>query len=255
MPLQDPVGFVDLFSDRSGQYAVARPAYPARLYAFIAARAPGRALAWDCATGNGQAALGLAEHFQRVEATDASEQQIAHAIAHPRVRYSVQPAEDTGFAPAAFDAVCVAQALHWFRHDAFFAELDRVLKPGGVFAFWGYDRMQVTAQVDAQFEHGVLAPLAPFWPPQNRILWTGYRDIAIPYEPVETPALRIELAWTLAEFVAYVNTWSAVKRLVQERGADALEGAWTALAAAWGPGDQRRGVTMPIHLQVRRKPQ
>jgi SAM-dependent methyltransferase len=247
-------GFVDLFSDRSGQYAAARPTYPADLYAFIAERAPGRQRAWDCATGNGQAAIGLAGHFAQVEATDASEQQVAHATAHPRVRYSVQPAERTDFPAAAFDAVCVAQALHWFHHDAFFAELDRVLKPGGLFAVWGYDVMQVTAPIDAQFERGVLAPLAPYWPAQNRILWNGYRDIAIPFDPLDAPALRIELAWTFAEFMAYVNTWSAVKRLVQERGTAALAGAWTALASAWGPADQRREVTMPIRLQVRRKP-
>jgi hypothetical protein len=65
---------------------------------------------------------------------------------------------------------------------------------------------------------------------------------------------RIELPWTLAEFTAYVSTGSAVKRLEQERGAEALEDAWTALAACWGTADRRRVVTMPIRLQVRRKP-
>jgi hypothetical protein len=55
-----------------------------------------------------------------------------HAIAAPSVHYSVQPAEATTFASASFDAVCVAQALHWFDIERFYAEVRRVLRPGGI---------------------------------------------------------------------------------------------------------------------------
>jgi len=47
----------------------------------------GRDLAWDCATGNGQAAVALAGHFDKVIATDASAEKVAHAERHPRFEY------------------------------------------------------------------------------------------------------------------------------------------------------------------------
>ena len=86
-------GFVDAFSDTAGRYASARPSYPASLFQFFAELAPARHCAWDCGTGNGQAAAGLAEFFRSIEATDASTEQIAHAQPHPRVRYQTVPAE------------------------------------------------------------------------------------------------------------------------------------------------------------------
>src|SRR6476469_7601913 len=69
-----PVPFEDHFSGHAAAYAVYRPAYPAGLPAFVAglpAPPADHRLAWDCATGNGQAAHGIAEHFARVIATDA----------------------------------------------------------------------------------------------------------------------------------------------------------------------------------------
>jgi len=129
------VAFADHFSEKSDAYARSRPSYPDTLYAFIASVAPGTQSVWDCATGNGQAAAGLARHFATVEATDASAEQIRNAAAAPNVRYSVQPAERTDFPDGSCDAVCVAQALHWFDLDRFYAEVRRVLKPGGRLEF------------------------------------------------------------------------------------------------------------------------
>src|SRR5690606_4114436 len=71
-----PTTFEDHFSQIAASYAQYRPQYPPTLYAYLAQNAPGRALAWDCATGNGQAALGLAAYFDQVIATDASAEQI-----------------------------------------------------------------------------------------------------------------------------------------------------------------------------------
>ena len=88
----------------------------------------------DCGTGNGQAAVGLALVFDHVIATDASEQQIANTERHERVEYRVAPAENTGIASGTVDLIMVAQALHWFDLDHFYAEARRVLKPNGVVA-------------------------------------------------------------------------------------------------------------------------
>lgn len=188
------MSFLDLFSGHAGQYATARPRYPAALFDAIAEASPGHDRVWDCACGNGQASIGLARHFAAVEASDASAAQIAQAQPDPRVRYSVRPAECTDFAEASFDAVCVAQALHWFDFAPFFAEVRRVLKPGGVFFAWGYHRFHVTPAFDAAFERSVERLLAPYWAAQNALLWNGYRDVPRPagFEPITLPPLAIE---------------------------------------------------------------
>jgi SAM-dependent methyltransferase len=248
------VAFIDHFSRKSEVYAQARPTYPDALFAFIASEARARGTAWDCATGSGQAALGLARHFESVEATDASREQIPHAIAAPRVRYSVQPAETTTFASNAFDAVCVASALHWLDLERFYAEVKRVLKPGGVFAAWGYTRHHVTPEFDAAFDAFFHTPLKPYWPKQNAKLWAGYRDEAFPFAPIEAPPFAIEMRWTLAELIAYAGTWSATQRYLAQAGdMDFLEKAAKALAPAWGNAG-RRVVTLPLHLRCGRHP-
>jgi SAM-dependent methyltransferase len=245
------LAFIDHFSEKSDLYARARPTYPDALFDFIALQAPARDRAWDCATGSGQAAQGLARHFESVEATDASREQISHAIAAPRVRYSVQAAEETGFDASSFDAVCVASALHWFDIERFYAEARRVLKTGGVFAAWGYTRHHVTPEFDAEFDAFFLLPLKPYWPPQNAKLWAGYRDEAFPFAPIEAPPFAIDMRWALDELIAYAGTWSATRRYIADAAPDFLERAAAALAPAWGDAE-RRIVTLPLHIRCGR---
>lgn len=239
--------FADHFSEKSGLYAAARPRYPDALFEFIAGACLVRERAWDCATGNGQAALGLARHFAAVEATDASAQQVGSAAPHERVRYSLAPAEKTNFAPASFDAVCVAQALHWFDLDRFYNEVRRVLKPGGIVAVWGYDVMRVAPGFDGLFAQAVLGALEPYWPPQNRLLWAGYETIPFPFARIEAPRFAIEVHWTFAQFRDYVCTWSAMRGLEAAKGADYLGPAWEDLGREWGAELSQR-VVMPLHF-------
>ena len=115
--------FKDHFSAASGRYAAYRPDYPAALFEWLAGLCDRHDTAWDCATGSGQAALGLAPHFRRVVATDASAEQVRHAVAHPSIDYRVAQAEDSGLADHSVDLVTVAQAAHWFDLPRFYAEV------------------------------------------------------------------------------------------------------------------------------------
>jgi len=137
------VSFKDHFSRQATDYAKFRPEYPRSLFAFVAAAAPDDQLALDCATGNGQAAVALAEFFQKVIALDASADQIANAQPNERVKYRVAPAESTGLPARSVAAITVAQALHWFDLDAFYAEARRVLAPRGVIAVWAYNYLRL----------------------------------------------------------------------------------------------------------------
>lgn len=245
------MAFADHFSEKSRQYAAARPTYPDALFAAIAAAAPGRERAWDCATGSGQAAIGLAAHFGQVEATDASAQQVANAIPHPRVRYSVQLAEKTDFAAAAFDAITVAQALHWFDLDRFHDEVRRVLRPGGLIVAWAYDWSQVVPAVDRALERHLLVKIRPYWPEQVNRMQSSFMRMPFPFAPVELAPVRIEVAWTLAQYLAYVETWSATRAYVAEHGRGIIDETESAMRKAWGEVPVRT-VTMPLHVRCGR---
>ena len=247
------MSFIDLFSNQAALYASARPTYPEALFDFVVSQAPSMERAWDCATGSGQAAIGLARRFREVEATDASAAQIANAIPCSGVRYSVQPAERTEFAAASFDAVCVAQALHWFDLATFFGEVSRVLKVGGVFAAWGYDWLSVDGAFDEEFQRSVLDVVASRWAPQNALLWNGYRDVTLPFERIEPPAVPMQMTWTFPQLLAYVHTWSAVRQCLAESGRDFFDRAEARLAPRWGEPSARRAVSFRSHVIAGRK--
>lgn len=214
------------------------------LFRHLAEVAPARDAVWDCATGNGQAARGLAKYFARVEATDASAQQVGQATPVPNVNYSMQPAEHTSFAASSFDAVCVAQAIHWFDVERFYSEARRVLRPGGVVLVTAYGWATVSQAFDAVLDCAILEPIRPHWPPQNQLIMDGYRDLPFPFERVEFPKLAIEMHWTLAEYMNYIATWTATRRKL-EQDAGFLARARPLLEAAWGQAGTAT-VTMPL---------
>ena len=126
--------FHDHFSVQSSDYTKFRPHYPRALFEYLAALPAARRRAWDCGTGNGQAACDLAEFVDEVVATDPSQNQISHATPHAKVKYQVAPAEHCPLADQSVDLVTVAQALHWFDLERFYAEVRRVGRAGSVLA-------------------------------------------------------------------------------------------------------------------------
>jgi SAM-dependent methyltransferase len=205
---------VNTFAWGSDRYASARPLYPAALFDWIAANCRNHDAAWDCATGNGQAAIELARIFGRVEATDISDAQVAKGFAAPNIRYSAQPAERTSFPGFSFDLIAVAQALHWFDFDLFWPEVRRVARPGALFCAWGYAWFRGAEPVERDLFDPVLRLVEPHWAPHNRILWDGYalEDVRWPFELLSVPELRITVDWSVDQIIAYVCTWSAFKR-------------------------------------------
>ncbi|MBW8881406.1 MAG: methyltransferase domain-containing protein, partial [Asticcacaulis sp.] len=208
----------DHFSRVAGQYAAARPTYPAALFDWLADVAPGRDLAWDAGAGSGQASLALAERFGRVLATDISAGQLSQMPSHDRIVTRVTD-YDTGLDDASVDLVTVAQALHWFDLDAFYGEVRRVLKPGGVIAVWTYAMAEVDgAGVDAELMHLYADVVGDYWPAERVHVENGYADLPFPFEPIAAPPFAITLNWTLAQYVAYPRSWSATGRMIEATG-------------------------------------
>jgi len=228
--------FRDHFSAVAEDYATFRPRYPPALFAALAAQAPRCGTAWDCATGSGQAAVGLATHFDRVVATDGSAAQLAAARPHPRVQYLCSLAERAPLPAASMDLVSVAQSLHWFDIPRFFAEARRVLTPGGVVAAWCYGLVQVDPAIDPVVGRFYQDTVGPYWPAQRNLVDTGYRTVTFPFAEMALPPVAIEQDLTLEAFAGYVRTWSATQRYVEDRGSDPVAPLVAALAPLWGSG-------------------
>lgn len=236
------MSFKDLFSERPDQYARYRPTYPAALFEWLAAQTPSAKLAVDVGTGNGQAAIALAEHFDRVLGLDPSEAQLENARPHPRVEYRRSSAEQLAADGASADALFVAQALHWFQHDAFFREVRRVLVPGGVLAVSCYELSVITPEIDAVVMELYRGHLDAYWEPERRMVETRYRTIEFPFPEISVPSFDMRSKWTLEDLIGYLGTWSPLERFRRERGFDPLAAILPELRAAWGSAAEREVV-------------
>lgn len=247
----------DYFSTQSDLYRSFRPTYPDALFAFLAERVGPDARVWDCATGNGQAASALGRHVRAVIASDQSAAQLARRTRAPRVHYIQAFAEAAPLRAASIDLVTVAQALHWFDFEAFYAEVDRVLKPGGLFAAWTYSFSAVADRFEAEIEAAIhwfyRDIVGPYWPPERRWVDEQYVTIPFPFEPVATPVFTIPVAWNLRAMLGYVESWSAVQRYKDDTGRDPMPLLAERVAPAWGEAGRVRHFEWPLAVRLGRR--
>ncbi|NUO78462.1 class I SAM-dependent methyltransferase [candidate division KSB1 bacterium] len=246
------MSFKDHFSTQATDYAQYRPNYPEALFAYLATLVPEHKLAWDCGTGNGQAALSLAPHFEKISATDPSAKQIANATPHAKINYHIAPAERTEIPPHSVDLITVAQALHWFDFEKFYAEVGRVLKPNGVLAVWCYTLLESEPQIDAILNEFYFDIVGRYWPPERKLLENNYRDIPFPFEQITTPRFYMEQEWRLDDLFGYLGTWSSVQRFIAQHGEDPREQIRARLREAWGEVAEPRRIKWPLHLKIGR---
>jgi ubiquinone/menaquinone biosynthesis C-methylase UbiE len=211
-------GFANHFSESAAQYALHRPSYPAELFAWLAETTERHERAWDCGTGNGQAAIALAAHFAEVVATDPSHAQLAHAARAERVRYAAMTAEDSALASRSVELITVAQALHWFDLSRFYAEVRRILIPGGTLAVWTYGLLSITPEIDASIRSFYKDTLRGHWPPERALVDAGYAGVPFPFTERSAPNFIMTRNWTLAQLAGYLDTWSAVSEYRKARG-------------------------------------
>jgi SAM-dependent methyltransferase len=158
------------FGRYSDDYAAYRPGLPASFYQRIDATTRiSQARSLDLATGPGTIALELAALGSSVVGIDTSERQIAtgRRIAKERnledkVNFRVARAEDTGLDAGSFDLVTAGQCWHWFDSEAALAEIQRVLRPGGVLAIAHYAYLAEHSAVARETEDLILK-FNPSW--------------------------------------------------------------------------------------------
>lgn len=238
----------DHFSGISSAYAEFRPRYPRALFDFIAEITPRHGLAWDCGAGNGQATLDLAERFDRVIATDMSAQQIAEAHADPRITWRVARAEASGIDDHSVDATTVAQALHWFDHERFAAEVRRVSAPDAVIVAWTYETPFLDGDAGVILRRYAFETVGSYWPPERRYVNEGYRTIPFPFARIEAPTLELVERWTRDQVVGYMRTWSSSTRFRKQHGVDPVVAVERELANVWPDRAEPRRIVWPMPI-------
>jgi SAM-dependent methyltransferase len=242
--------FKDHFSKQAAEYSRYRPDYPPELFDYLARLAGRNGVALDCATGNGQAAVALARHFDTVIAIDASSDQIANAVRHERVTYLVAPAEKIPVADHCADLLTIAQALHWLHFEEFFSEVRRVVVPGGVFAAWLYVGSSISPELDVvirRYEHEVVGA---YWPPERKLVDEHYRTIPMPFPELPAPSFSLVKEWTLEEYVGYLFTWSATQKYMQHNADHSFPRIREELSRAWGDPQTRKVVRWPLYFRI-----
>lgn len=242
----------DLFSKQASMYAQYRPTYPRELFDYLISFVKEQHTAWDCATGNGQAAVELARYFDKVVATDISEKQLQQAIPHEKIMYAVSTAENTPFDNNSFDCITVAQAYHWFHFDAFHKEVARVAKPGALIAVWGYslvvcDNTAINALIESFYRNTT----GPYWDKERKHVDAHYATVDFPYEPLPGREFKIEVRWGLQQVVGYLNTWSSVQHFIKANGYNPVDQLAVELEKAWG-GEEAKGFYFPLFLKLGR---
>jgi SAM-dependent methyltransferase len=219
------------------------------MFQYLADIAPGRNLAWDCATGNGQAAIELANFFDRVIATDASKSQIANTEPHQHVEYRIAPAEQSGLETGEFDIVMIAQALHWLNLNRFYPEVRRALKNNGVFAASAYNLLETEKPIKEIIRRYYYEIVGPYWPPE-RALIERFPEIPFPFAERKTPQFEIAAEWNLEHLVGYLRSWSSTQRFIAATNCNPLDQIVSDLQEAWGDPQRTRRIVWPLVLRV-----
>jgi SAM-dependent methyltransferase len=238
----------DHFTPVAAQYATFRPSYPDELFDWLAGIAPQCGMAWDCGAGNGQATVALAARFKNVLATDISAAQLAAAPVLPNIEYRESAAEASGLPDGSVDLVTVAQAMHWFDLPKFHTEVRRVLKPRGVLAVWGYNRLliphpELQKIVDRFYEEKIGA----CWPPERVHVETAYRDLPFPFPRLDAPQFSLHKDWSRLQLLGYLRSWSAVGRFKAVNGYDPVDALAEEIAAFW-PEEECYRVEWPLFM-------
>jgi SAM-dependent methyltransferase len=190
----------------------------------------------------------LSNYFEKIFATDISQAQINKAQQHFNIEYVVEPAEKTSLADNSVDLITVAQALHWFNFENFYAEVNRVAKPGAVIAVWTYTLLHISAQIDPIINE-FYKTLANFWDPERRYVDERYDSIPFPFTKIPAPDFKVEVQWSLEELSGYLNTWSAVQHFIKVNAYDPVPAVTNKIRSQWGSLEKRK-LIFPVYLKL-----
>lgn len=243
----------DHFSTKSKEYSFSRPHYPESLFKYLSTIVPHGGVVWDCATGNGQAAIGLCKYFKKVIASDLSKNQIENGFVRDNILYEVFPAESANLPNDSIDLVTVAQAVHWFNFERFYNEVRRVSKkPSGIIAVWSYGMHKINPQIDKISDRLTVGGdiLGNYWPKETEFVKDGYKTIPFPFKELKSPKFAMMVDWNLNDLFSYMETWSSVKKFQLRNHYNPLDQFRKDFEILWGQENQKRVVRWDVNLRI-----
>jgi ubiquinone/menaquinone biosynthesis C-methylase UbiE len=192
----------------------------------------------------------LIRRFGRAIATDESGEMISQAPRDPRIVYRVAEAEDSGLEDHSVDLVTVPSAIHWFDLGRFYAEVRRVVKPGGAIAAWTYYTPVFGGAIDAVIQRLVHDILNAYWDERLHYVVDEFHNLPFPFESIEAPSFQTDMKWDMQDLLAYFETWSSsvkYREANHARPTSLIEGD---LARAWGDPQQKRDLHFPLYMRL-----
>ncbi len=244
--------FKDHFSTHAKEYSRHRPKYPAELFAFLSSICSAHNTAWDCATGSGQAAIGLEPYFKEIIATDASASQIEHAQLHPKIKYRTALAENSGLSDGSADLITVATAIHWLNTSRFYPEVRRILRPNGVIAVWLYKDSEINEEIDTIVRNYSQNIIGKYWSDENKKAENFEHSIKFPFTKIAAPSFVLTENRTLKDYLNYLYTWSATQKYIKVKGKNPLELIAEDILKAWKDENIKREVKWKLLMKVGR---
>jgi len=240
----------DLFSIQASTYAKYRPLYPKELFTYILQFVADKEVAWDCATGNSQAARELVAYFKKVIATDISKKQLSFAKPNNCIHYQAMPAEQTNFPDNYFNLITVAQAYHWLQFDAFAKEVKRVAKKDAVIAIWGYNLFTTKdTAINTLINKFYFELVGPYWDKERKYVDDSYNSIPFNFIPLPTKNFSINAAWSKDDVIGYLNSWSSVQHFIADKRYNPLKHIRDDLDVLW---KDIKTVSFPLFLKLGR---
>ncbi|CAN7993215.1 unnamed protein product [Ixodes pacificus] len=159
-----------------------------------------------------------------------SEAQIAEAEANNRMTnltFSVASAECLPEADSSVQLVTASQSLLWFDREKFYAEVERVLVPGGVLAVYAYATPKPVAKDQDRLDkllHDLLntGAGAKYWGEKVTVTDNLYEGIPLPWEDhVRVNCIEDRKMQTVAHYVNYIRSWASYQVFLNEEPAEA----------------------------------
>lgn len=220
------------------------------MISFLAGCVQEHNVAWDCGTGNGQAAIQLSKYFHTVVATEPSENQLRNAVPCPGVEYRCETAETNSLPDGIVDLITVANAMHWFDFEKFFTEVRRVLKPNGILAAWAYSIPTIDPETDKILRTFHDETVGEFWVYPNHLVEQEYQTIPFPFENIECPSFVSKRLFSRSDLVGYLNSWSAVQKYIRANNQNPTKELESTLSKIWPDEGQKREVTWKLILKI-----
>ncbi len=157
---------INIWSGEAANYDAYRPQAPTLIMDILTqlARISRPQLVVDLGCGTGLSTRMWAERAERIIGiepnSDMRQQAEMSTSKLPDVKnitYQDGLSTQTHLPANSVDIVTVSQALHWMEPEPTFAEIARVLRPGGVFAAYDYDLPPTTHWESEQAENRVMA--------------------------------------------------------------------------------------------------